>query len=354
MNLSKKRVLTALNNEKPDKVPIVDSIDWPILLKLADILELSILPEGKPFREMDLNCQIAEALDLDWVDSYHSTGQVPISETHVKDKYGCIRMMSEHGCAVPVDGPIKEPKDLVGYDMTKLFSSEDLDKERYMVEHAGNKKACLMWCEDPFKISWMLRGGLEKLLMDYAVNPSFVHDLARITTDFNFELIEMASQIGIDIIALEGDLATEENTMISPEHYREFIKPYQAEIVEFTHQKGLKIIKHSDGNMWPILDDHIEVGFDGFHPIQPDCMNIAQVKEHVAGQICLVGNIDCRSLLCEGSEAEVESTVKKTIEIAAPGGAYLLMSSNSIHPGVKPENFLAMVRAGHKYGTYPI
>ena len=115
----------------------------------------------------------------------------------------------------------------------------------------------------------------------------------------------------------------------------------------------MKIFKHSDGNMWPILDDHIEIGFDGYHPIQPDCMSIAEVKKHVDGKICLIGNIDCRALLCDGSEEEVEATVKETIEIAAPGGGYMLMSSNSIHPGVRPENFMAMVRAGHKYGVYP-
>jgi uroporphyrinogen decarboxylase len=83
-------------------------------------------------------------------------------------------------------------------------------------------------------------------------------------------------------------------------------------------------------------------------------MSIAEVKKHVDGQICLVGNIDCRGLLSEGTEEEVESVVKETIEIAAPGGGYLLMSSNSIHPGVRPENYLAMVRATHNYGTYPI
>jgi uroporphyrinogen decarboxylase len=209
-----------------------------------------------------------------------------------------------------------------------------------------------MWCEDPFKVSWMLRGGLEKLLLDYAINPSLVHDLARITTDFNFAVIEIASEIGINVIGCEGDLASEENMLISPEQYREFIKPYQIELVEFTHQKGMKILKHSDGNMWPILEDHIEVGFDGFHPIQSDCMDISEVKRKTDGNICLIGNIDCRALLCEGSEKEVEATVKKTIDIAAPEGGFMLMSSNSIHAGIKPENYIAMVKAGHEYGVY--
>lgn len=105
-------------------------------------------------------------------------------------------------------------------------------------------------------------------------------------------------------------------------------------------------------DMWPILDDLIEIGFDGYHPIQPDCMNIAEVKTHTAGKLCLVGNIDCRYLLCAGNEAEVKETVRETIDTAKPGGGYIIMSSNSIHPGVKPENYLSMVKTAHKYGIY--
>lgn len=352
MLTSKQRVLTALSNRQPDRVPIVETIDWPIRLKLAELLDLSVGSEKKQFKKMELNCQLAEVLELDWVDSYHSTGQVDISTTHVKDKYGCVFMKSEHGCAVLVDGPIKDEKDIIGYDMTSILEPEDLDNERYMVENVTGDKACMMWCEDPFKISWMLRGGLEKLMLDYVTNPSLVHSLARIATDFNFAIFEMAAKIGIDVIGCEGDLASEENTLISPEHYREFIKPYQVELVNFAHQKGMKIFKHSDGNMWPILEDHIEVAFDGFHPIQPDCMDIAEVKKQTDGRICLIGNIDCRSLLCEGLKEEVEAVVKKTIEIAAPNGGFMLMSSNSIHAGVLPENYVTMVRAGHQYGEY--
>jgi uroporphyrinogen decarboxylase len=188
---------------------------------------------------------------------------------------------------------------------------------------------------------------MQHLLMDYTLNPNLVYSLARTTTDYDLALIELASKVGVDVIILEGDLAGEQSTLVSPSHYKDFIKPYQLEIVDCAHEHGLKIIKHSDGNMWPILDDLIDIGFDGFHPIQPDCMDISEVKEHVAGQLCLIGNIDCRDLLCIGTEEKVEDVVKHTIKIAAPGGSYIIMSSNSIHPGVKPENY-------QKYGVYPV
>ena len=140
--------------------------------------------------------------------------------------------------------------------------------------------------------------------------------------------------------------------LMSPGHFREFIKPYHREIVEHTHRKGLKIVKHSDGNMWPVLDDIVEVGFDGFHPVQPQCMDIAEVKRHLAGKACVIGNIDCRELLPFGTEEEVDRVVKETIEKAASGGGYIISSSNTIHPACKAENYIAMVRAAHRYGGY--
>jgi len=101
------------------------------------------------------------------------------------------------------------------------------------------------------------------------------------------------------------------------------------------------------------IDDLLEEGFDGIHPIQPQCMDIGEVKAHLAGRACVVGNIDCRNLLPFGTEDEVVQTVRETIEKAGAGGGYILSSSNSIHPGCKPENYIAMVRATQKYGVYP-
>lgn len=190
------------------------------------------------------------------------------------------------------------------------------------------------------------------MLIDFALNPQMVHDLARISTDFDKAAINMIAEIGADAVTVPGDLAGEYTTIMSPKHYREFIKPYHREIVDHAHQKGLKIIKHTDGNAWPILDDFLEVGFDGFHPVQPQCMDIGEVKTYLAGKMCVMGNIDCRDLLVSGTEEEVEQTVRETIEKAAPGGGYIISSSNSIHPNVKPENYIAMVRAAHKYGIY--
>jgi uroporphyrinogen decarboxylase len=126
------------------------------------------------------------------------------------------------------------------------------------------------------------------------LDPDLVHGLARIATDFALAIIDAAAKIGIDALVLLGDLAGERTTLVSPKHFRQYVKPYHEEIVDLAYQRDLKIVTHSDGNLRSILDDFLEVGFDGIHPIQPQCMEIAEVKEHVDGRACILGNIDCR------------------------------------------------------------
>ena len=154
-------------------------------------------------------------------------------------------------------------------------------------------------------------------------------------------------------LLMEGDVAANKGPIFSPAHFREYVKPYYAEIVAAAHECGLPIVKHSDGNMWPLVEDLVEVGFDGYNPIQPQCMEIAEAKERLGDRVCLVGNIDCMELLVYGSEDEVAANVRETIDIAAPGGGFVLSSSNSIHSDVRPENYLAMVRAALEHGAYP-
>jgi uroporphyrinogen decarboxylase len=95
------------------------------------------------------------------------------------------------------------------------------------------------------------------------------------------------------------------------------------------------------------------MGYDGLNPLEPQAgMALKRVKDYCGDRICLLGNIDCGELLCHGSEEEVVAAVYQAIQDAAPGGGYILCSSNSIHPGVKPENVVVMMRAAQEYGVY--
>jgi len=365
---SKERVLTALNCQQPDRVPLQEStIDTPALLGIGRILGLtSRAQEAEETKErayidfgqspeiLNLSLRVVEALELDVVFSGPSNEYERVDSNRTRDMYGCTYLLSQHGAPMIVDGPIKGLDDLQGFDMVSKLNPNRFAPVEFMAATMGQKKAHFLLLADPIKISWELRGGMVNLLTDYGLNPELVHALARITTDYNLAIVRMAVELGyeIDGVIMNGDLASEQTSLMSLKHYRTYLKPYHKELVDQVHRFGLKFVKHSDGNMWPLLDDLIEVGFDGFHPVQPQCMDIAKVKQHVAHRLCLLGNIDCRYLLPNGTEDEVVETVKETIGKAAPGGGYILCSSNSIHPGCKAENVVAMFRAARQYGVY--
>jgi len=155
-------------------------------------------------------------------------------------------------------------------------------------------------------------------------------------------------------VFMADDLAHTVGCFVSPEVYRKYVFPWYRRIGEVLKQAGLPFLYHSDGNLWPILDDLAECGIASIHPVEPQAMDIVELKQRYGHRFCIFGNIDLDYTLTRGSVEEVEAQVKKRIQELAPGGGYGLAASNSIPDYVKPENFRAMVEAAKRYGAYPI
>jgi len=360
---NRERFLTALKLGQPDRVPIFDlGFNEESILNVGKYFT-SDLPENKSM----LDCTIQELvklfgiqvkftreLDLDALNTVFFTGRsrIPGTKDLARDRYGVVYKVTRHGEPFPVDGPIKDPGDLKKFK-AMVPDHADFALLQY-VRAVLPERVVLLTLPGTFRFSWSLLGSMEKLLLYYVLNPDFCLQLARIATDFAKGVVEVAINEGAEVIILEGDLAFKTNTLMSPDQYRKFIKPFHQEICETAHRREIPIIKHTDGNIWPVLNDLLEVGFDGIHPIQPQSMDIKEVKEYLTGKACVLGNIDCTYLLPFGTEEEVIESVKETIGKAAPGGGYILSSSNSIHPGCKGENVIAMFKAAREYGTYPI
>jgi uroporphyrinogen decarboxylase len=357
----RERIMTALRRGVPDTVPV-----WEMAYNEASIVGIARLlidpanlPEPKLIMDMDGVekfklvgglLAIVRELDLDGVTAVSLAPRERVDAEHMRDALGVVYHLSSVGEPYPVQGPIKTPDDLKGFQMRP---PDDADFTLLdVLRKAFPDKAVAYHMPATFKLSWTLRGSMEALLMDYLLEPQLAHDLARLTTDYCFQVIETAFARGADFIACEGDLAFNPGPLMSPAHYAEFIGPYHKEICDHVHQAGGKIIKHSDGNLTPLVPLLLDAGFDGIHPIQPQCMDIGETKSRFGGRAAILGNIDCSFLLVFGTPAEVRENVRATIAAAAPGGGYILSSSNSIHPGVKPENYLAMVAAAREFGKY--
>ena len=359
----RERIMAALNRKEPDRVPVWEmAYNEPSILGIGrHFVDADKLPPDKSVLDMDgaekmklIGALLAfvRGLDLEGTTAVLLAPRTRIDADHMRDALGVVYHLSTVGEPYPVAGPIGGSADLRSFVMRRDEGPDFLMLD--VLRGAFPDRAVAMHMPGPFKLSWTLRGSMEKLLMDYVIDPGLAKDLARITTDHCLESLDEVVKRGADFIIMEGDLAHNPGPLMRPRHYREFIQPFHAEICAAAHARGIKICKHSDGNLLSLVPLLLDAGFDGIHPIQPQCMDIGAVKREFGGRACVLGNIDCSFLLVFGSASEVRESVRQTIAAAAPGGGYILSSSNSIHPGVKPENYLAMVAAAREFGAYPI
>ena len=186
-------------------------------------------------------------------------------------------------------------------------------------------------------------------------NPSFIDAVNKIALDYQLQYVTNCIDIGADIVFVNGDWAMTQGPMVSRKFTERYIAPPFQKIVQYAHSRGIPVIKHTDGNIWPIYDIIINMGADGIHPIDPMAgMDIGEAKAKFGDKICLLGNVSCAFSLVSGTVDGVRQETKEVIRKAGKGGGLICMSSNSIHSAVRPENYVAMVETIREFGRYPL
>lgn len=335
------RMMTALRLEEPDRVPIWELIvDEPVISALYGDISYA---------------DFVEREDLDGITIFEDFRvQKWFNDTAYLDEWGITWKVGGSGIPYAVGHPIKTEADLDRYTPPDPERDYRLDSLKEAVKRFKGEKAITFLGHDAFEFSHYLRG-MDNLLMDYVLNPEFAKRLARIVIDYKKRVMEMAIDQGADIVLTGDDYAHRKAPIMSPAHFKEFVLPYLQEMVDLAKEKDVPFIKHTDGNLWSIMDMIVDTGIDAIDPLEPIAdMDIGRVKELYGDRVALAGNVDCGELLSRGSVEMVVSAVKETIAKASVGGGHILASSNSIHPAVKPENYSAMVTAGKKYGRYPL
>ncbi len=171
-----------------------------------------------------------------------------------------------------------------------------------------------------------------------------------------FLFLQAQVRHGVEAVIGGEDWAGKRGPLISPKHYRHLVLPRLQKLVAECHRLGVAFIKHTDGNITRVEQELlVDSGIDAYQAIEPVAgMDIADLKRRFGQKLTLMGNIDCAHLLCYGSPAEVAAETRRVIQAAAPGGGFVLTSSNSIHGGVRLENYMAMLETARTFGNYPI
>ncbi len=195
----------------------------------------------------------------------------------------------------------------------------------------------------------------ETFLVGLIEAPDLIHRYLDARLKTSLMLTEEMLKLGIHGVHGGWDWAGSKGPVFSPRHFRKFVFPRLKQITDLCHKYGVPYIKHTDGNVMSLLDDMIDAGVDAFQAIEPRAgMDIGAIKQKYGDRLTLIGNVDCSTVLVDGPVDAVRKQTEEVIRAAAPGGGFLLSSSNSIHPGVKPEYYLAMLDTARKVGQYPI
>jgi uroporphyrinogen decarboxylase len=197
--------------------------------------------------------------------------------------------------------------------------------------------------------------GYTNLLMMCLTEPELVEALVIKCVNQSIALLEIAAELGAEVVMSGDDIADNQRTLISPAVWNRLFMPHFRRWVAAIHDCGLTYWKHTDGNIQGVLDMLVDAGIDGIDPIDPIAgMDLATVKRDWGDRIAIKGNVDCASVLVDGTPEDVVEAVKTCIRAAGAGGGYACSSSNSIHSGVKPALYKTMVDAIREYGTYPL
>lgn len=196
--------------------------------------------------------------------------------------------------------------------------------------------------------------GYEEYMIQCHWNPDAIKFLAEGETDLMIQLAIESVKHGADMILIGDDLAFNSGTFISPATLRELVFPYiKNEIDKIKAATGVPIFLHSDGNLNEVIPDIIACGFDGMQSLQPSAnMDIKKIKKKYGNDLCLMGNLDLDYLMPFGTADEVRDAVKELIEVAAPGGGFILSTCNILTQDIPVGNALAMYRTADEFGIY--
>jgi uroporphyrinogen decarboxylase len=242
---------------------------------------------------------------------------------------------------VPV-GPCLREASLAGYAFPDPATAYRFDHlARWTDENAGHWT--LLWVGDLWERATFMRG-MEAILLDLVLAPRFVEALLRGLTDYVLGTIGILfDRFPFDGIALSDDWGTQHGLLMSPEHWRRFIRPRVVEIYDLARRRGRTVFQHSCGNIVPIIGDLIDLGLDVLHPIQPEAMDIAALKREFGADLTLCGGVRTQDLLPMGTPAEVRAEVRRLKDLMGKGGGYILEPGITLQADVPPANLVAMI-----------
>lgn len=371
----RERVLAALHHREPDRVPTGENaVDYELAEQIlghptlynSRWRELEALWAGRRDAIVadygSAHVELVHALEWDYV----RVPVVPPAKEYRRPKMiGPHAWLDEKGREVhyhPDSGNIATLADTAGMTIDDLPDPDEpftvdpteLEAVRYVVRELRDTHFIVGRTPVDGTFPWQQTTGMEEFLIRMVTDPEFVRRAIEVYVKRSIAYIEAMLDAGCDAVMTTDDYSDNRAPIMGPDRFREFILPGLVRQVEAAHAHGGYFIKHTDGNIWSILDTFIEAKVDAWHGIQPSIgMDLRKLKERYGGRLCFFGGVNCETLVA-GTPEEARREVRYAIQHAAPGGGLVVTTGNVLQPGTQLRNYLAARQAVRDYGAYPI
>ena len=249
---------------------------------------------------------------------------------------------------------IEKTHDVYEYPEPVLIPEDISEKVRL---YHNNGYQVIGYAGSVYEWSWWLRG-MEKFLMDLVLNPEIARAIIEKVAYFTKKLALKSASQGIDILAFYDDAGMQSGMQLSPEMWRQFIKPAWANILESVKEyySDTTFFLHSCGNISAIIPDIVELGFHILHPVQPECMNPQLIKQQYGNHIILCGTLGAQNVFSFGTIEEVKRETENIMNTLGADSRCIICPSNIIQPETPWENILVFAETARSYkgGKNPV
>jgi uroporphyrinogen decarboxylase len=350
----KERLISALNHREGDRVPIFECVySRPLFKEVLGFVPDTFDPPSV------FKCYEKIGYDFAFMPIPGVSGFRPENtpSDEYTDEWGITYRKAS--ATWPIDAVVKPPlatvEDIKNYrlpDPAAPFRWKGFKEVMRMAKSNGMGVVGNM--RGPYSGTWMLFG-MDAFSLLFYDEPEALDGLLGAVTDFSIAAFTIMAEEGADALLFSDDYGATNQPLFSVEHFRRFFAPQIRRMAEAAEKLGIPLVMHSDGHIQPFVDDAVELGIRGLHPIERAAgMNLGEIKARHGKKICIFGNVDNKELLVNGSPAEVEAQVKECLRTAGPGGGYCLGSDHSVHDDIPNRNVFALYEAGRKYGSYPL
>lgn len=348
------RFVTALNHDTPDRVPVFDFLFSPRLQK-------ELLGYTTELYDGESQIKLAAKLGLDAqfmpINGYCGFEEEPHAKgTHYQDEWGITYVKDGWPVMVQIDVPIKNRRDWNNYRLPDPDAPHRVKMIRDAVKANETEMAIIAGFLGPFTMMYWYFMDLANLSLTVYDDPALIDEMCTAYVQWTLEAVRLAHEAGgIHAFAIADDWGGTTGLLMSPAHLRRFfIKPF-TQIVQGMKRYGLPVMMHNDGNLWPVMDDLVGSGIDGFHPVERAAsMDLQTIKDRYRARLCPIGNINNKTTMVTGTPEDVKREALECLKVAAHGGGYVLATDHSLHDDIPLENIRAYIEVAREHGKYPL